>query len=162
MEKDGNPLISGADAWASVPNINLEIQKEFNLPYIEKIRRECGERVVVRNWVGESKLHEPEKLLELKLKASPQLLLAQDPDVEFLGPELFSEFAQEYDVPLVLGVGAGFLRTAHAEDVKAKTRRYIHAAKQCRGFALYLCNVESSTPPENIAAVVDLARSSVE
>lgn len=150
--------ISGVDAIASPPIINLSILKDWVLPYILRLRELCGPEVYVANWVGEHYLAKPEEMLDLKLVVGPGSLLGQDPDVEALGPAFYKEYAARHDVPLILGVGAGFLATARPAAVIERVRRYVEAGAKGGRFALYLCNIGASTPPENVKAAIETAR----
>jgi hypothetical protein len=113
--------------------------------------------VFVANWVGEQLLERPEEMLDLKLLVGPGSLLGQDPDVEALGPEFYKAYAVRHAVPLILGVGAGFLARARPGTVAERVRRYIEVGAQGGRFALYLCNLGASTPPENLRAAVEAA-----
>ena len=88
-----------------------------------------------------SYLERPEEMLDLKLLVGPGSLLGQDPDVEALGPELYKAYAVRHDVPLILGVGAGFLAGARPEAVAERVRRYVEVGARGGRFALYLCNL---------------------
>lgn len=147
--------ITGADATASLPIVNLPILEEWIVPYILRLREICGPEVYVPNWVGERYLKDPEKLLKLKLQVCPDFLEGQDPDVEALGPLVFKDYAQKQGVPLILGLGAGFLATSAPEQVSDRVRHYVEAGGQDGRFALLLCNLGASTPPENVKAAVD-------
>jgi uroporphyrinogen-III decarboxylase len=153
----GATAISGADATASLPIVNLPILRRWVIPSIQRLRELCGPEVYVANWVGERYLPNATEMLELKLAVGPGALWAQDPDVETLGPAVFKEFAVAHDVPLVLGMGAGFLALAAPGEVKARVREYIEVGGRGGRFALYLCNVGATTPPENLRAAVETA-----
>jgi hypothetical protein len=116
--------IGGSDASASLPILNLTLLKEWVVPYIQRLREICGPEVYVPNWVGEKYLEEPEEMLALKLLVSPDFLEGQDPDIEALGPAFYKEYAKEHDVPLVLGVGAGFLAQAAPGEVTERVKHY--------------------------------------
>ena len=96
-------------------------------------------------------------MLALKLSVGPGWLLGQDPDVDRLGPELYATYAIDRGVPLILGVGAGFLASAHPDEVSGRVRRYLEVGARGGRFALYLCNLGASTPPENLRAAVEAA-----
>jgi len=153
----GSTGVSGADATASLPIVNLPVLRRWVSPYIQRLRELCGPEVYVANWVGEHYLPNPAEMLELKLAVGPGALWAQDPDVETLGPAVFKEFAVAHDVPLVLGVGAGFLSLAAPGDVEARVREYVEVGGRGGRFALYLCNVGATTPPANLRAAVETA-----
>jgi uroporphyrinogen-III decarboxylase len=158
--------IAGADAMASLPILNLKMLEEWVAPYILKLREICGPEVYVPNWVGERYLDEPEEMLALKLQVSPDFLEGQDPDVNALGPASFKQFAEDHNVPLVLGVGAEFLGVgaeflAHAtpEEVGQRVREYVKVGGENGRFALYLCNLGATTPPENLRAAIEAVKS---
>jgi uroporphyrinogen-III decarboxylase len=149
--------ISGADATASPPIVNLSLLREWAVPPILRLRDLCGPGVFVANWVGERLLGRPEDMLELKRRVGPGSLLGQDPDVEVLGPAFYKTYADRHDTPLVLGVGAGFLARAQPADVVERVQRYVETGARGGRFALYLCNLGASTPPENLRAAVEAA-----
>jgi hypothetical protein len=151
----GAARAAGADATASLPIVNLPILKRWIIPSIQRLRELCGPDIYVANWVGERYLPDPAEMLRLKLAVGPGALWAQDPDVESLGPALFKDFAVAHDVPLVLGVGAGFLAFAKRGDVEARVRDYVRVGGRGGRFALYLCNVGATTPAANLRAAVE-------
>ncbi len=149
--------ISGVDAAASPPIVNLPLLTAWAVPWILRLRDRCGPAVAVANWVGERYLKRPEEMLDLKRLVGPGALLGQDPDVEALGPEYYRTYADSHGVPLILGIGAGFLAQASPAAVAERVRRYIGAGARGGRFALYLCNAGASTPPENLRAAVEAA-----
>ena len=146
--------VSGSDASASLPIVNLEILREWILPYIVRIRDACGLTVNVPNWVGESCLKNPGEMLDLKLSACPEFVEGQDPDVEKLGPAFYKAYAARKRVPLVLGIGAAFLAHGSPAEIRKRTRHYVEVGGRNGGFALYLCNLGATTPPQNVEAAV--------
>jgi hypothetical protein len=149
--------ISGADATASLPLVNLPVLRHWIAPSIQRLRELCGPEVFVANWAGERYLPDPVGMLDLKLAVGPGALWAQDPDVEKLGPSFFKEFSVAHDVPLILGVGAGFLALSKPREVKARVRNYVEVGGRGGRFALYLCNVGATTPPANLRIAVETA-----
>lgn len=150
--------VSGADAIASLPVVNLRLLEKWAAPSILRLRQLCGPEVQVVNWVGEHHLKNPQAMLELKLKVGPTCIQGQDPDVETLGPQLYKDFAVSRRVPLTLGVGASFIDQSTPAEIAARVRRYIQVGAAGGRFALYLCNIGASTPPENLRAAIDAAR----
>jgi uroporphyrinogen-III decarboxylase len=153
----GATRISGADATASLPLVNLPLLRRWVVPSIQRLRELCGPEVYVANWAGERYLPDPVGMLDLKLAVGPGALWAQDPDVEKFGPAFFKEFAVAHDVPLILGVGAGFLALGTPGEVEARVRKYAEVGGRGGRFALYLCNVGATTPPANLRAAVETA-----
>lgn len=147
--------ICGSDATASVPIVSPKILEQWVIPYILRLRELCGPEVYVPNWVGERFLRDPENMLDLKLRVCPEFLEGQDPDVETLGPALYKEYAEKHGVPLILGVGASFLALSPAREVADRVRSYVEIGGKNGRFALYLCNLGATTPPENVKAAVD-------
>ena len=152
--------VSGADAVASLPIVNVSILRDWALPYIQRLRELTGLEVRVVNWWGESYLKRPEEMLRLKAAAGPGIIQGQDPDVATLGPEFYAGYARRHGLPLILGVGASFLAQSQPEQVAERVRAYVEAGRQAPGFALYLCNVDAETPPENLRAAVKAVKES--
>ena len=153
------PKISGVDATASPPIVNLPLLRDWVVPPILRLRDQIGPRISVSNWVGERYLAQPQDMLDLKLQVGPGSLLGQDPDVEALGPDFYKTYADRRDVPLILGVGAAFMAQAQPGAVVERVRLYAETGSRGGRFALYLCNLAANTPPENVRAAVDAAHS---
>ena len=151
----GAKSICGNDATSSLPIVNTDILKEWIAPYVLKLREICGPEVYVPNWVGESQLKNPAEMLALKLQVCPNFLEGQDPDVAELGPAVYKNYAQENGVPLILGVGAGFLALSTPQEISARVKHYLEVGGQNGRFGLYLCNIGATTPAENITAAID-------
>lgn len=147
--------ISGDDASGSLPIVSPDIIRDWNIPYVLRLRALCGPEVYVPNWVGEKYLKDPEEMLAYKLQVCPGFVEGQDPDVEELEPALYKNFAQKKDVPLILGVGAAFMVMSTPEQVRERVRHYIEVGGRDGRFALLLCNLGATTPPENVRAAVD-------
>jgi uroporphyrinogen-III decarboxylase len=146
--------ICGSDAWASLPIVNLDIIKNWILPEIKRLQKQCGSGVYVPNWVGESYLKKPAELLDLKLQACPGFVEGQDPDVKLLGPSFYKTYAEGRGVPLIIGIGAAFLAQSKPEEIRARIRQYIELAGKGGRLILYLCNLGATTPPENVKTAV--------
>ena len=151
--------ISGADAMASIPVVNLPILKQWVVPYILRLRELCGPEVYVANWVGEHYLKCPDEMLDLKMIVGPGSIQGQDPDVAALSPEFYKQYAACRNIPLILGIGASFLAESDPKEIAARVRHYVQVGRAGGKFALYLCNVGATTPPENVRAVVQVANS---
>ena len=147
--------VCGNDAFASIPIVNLDIIKNWILPYIKRLQEQCGPGVYVPNWVGESYLKNPAELLDLKLQACPGFIEGQDPDVELLGPSFYKTVANKRNVPLVLGIGAAFLAQSMPGKIRSRIQHYIEVGGKGGGLVLYLCNLGATTPPENVRAAVE-------
>jgi uroporphyrinogen-III decarboxylase len=147
----------GNDATSSLPIINMDILRDWIVPYILRLRQICGPEIYVPNWVGESQLKNPEEMFELKLQVCPDFLEGQDPDVAEIGPAVYKDYAEKKGVPLTLGVGAGFLALSSPDEISARVKNYVEVGGKNGRFCLYLCNVGATTPPENIKAAIGAA-----
>ena len=150
--------ISGDDAASSLPIVNLEILEKWIVPYILRLRELCGPEVYVPNWVGESCLKLPEQMLDFKRQVCSGFVEGQDPDVEKLGPGFYAEYANRYDLPLILGIGASFLALSTPQEVAKRVKSYVQTAGKNGRFVLYLCNLGATTPAENVKAAVEAVR----
>ncbi|MCP4415466.1 MAG: hypothetical protein GY805_02515 [Chloroflexi bacterium] len=146
--------VSGSDATASVPLLNVKMIKEWIVPGIQRLRELCGSEISVPNWIGDSILLKPEELLDLKLAVTGSFIEGQDPDVQKLGPGFYKAYAQKHDVPLVLGVGAEFLALATPQEIEQRVKHYVEVGGENGRFALYLCNIGNNTPVENLKAAI--------
>ena len=97
-------------------------------------------------------------MLDLKHQVCPGFVEGQDPDVEKLGPEVYKEYAQKKGVPLILGVGAAFLALRTPQEVCDRVRHYLEVGGKGGRFALLLCNLGATTPPENVKAAMNAVR----
>jgi len=152
--------ICGNDATSSLPIINMAILKDWVVPYIQCLIKICGPEIYVPNWVGESQLKNPEEMFALKMQVCPDFLEGQDPDVAEIGPAVYKAYAGTKGVPLILGVGAGFLALGSPDEISARVKNYIAVGGKNGRFCLYLCNVGATTPSENIKAAIDAAHDS--
>jgi uroporphyrinogen-III decarboxylase len=94
-------------------------------------------------------------MLDVKNIVCPDFVEGQDPDVEILGPELYKEYAKKKNVPLILGIGAAFMALSSPKEVAERVRKYIEIGGKGGRFALLLCNLGATTPPENVTAAID-------
>lgn len=146
--------ICGNDATSSLPIINMDILRDWIVPYILRLRKICGPEIYVPNWVGESQLKHPEEMFALKMQVCPNFLEGQDPDVAEIGPAVYKNYAAKKGLPLILGVGAGFLALSAPDEISVRVKHYITVGGKNGRFCLYLCNVGATTPAENIKAAV--------
>jgi uroporphyrinogen-III decarboxylase len=143
------------DAAGSLPIVSPDILKEWIVPYVLRLRELCGSEVYLPNWVGEQYMRNPEEMFDLKLQVCPKFLEGQDPDVASLGPDIYKRYAQKHNVPLILGIGAGFLALSTPDQIAERVKHYIRVGGENGRFALYLCNLAANTPPENITAAIE-------
>ncbi len=154
----GVESICGSDAWTSLPILSPDIIKDWGVPYVQRIQKQCDVEIYVPNWIGEAFLKNPEDMLDLKMRVCQGFVEGQDPDVEKLGPLFYKEYADKKDLPLVLGIGAAFLSQATPEKIRDRVRHYIEVGGAGGRLALYLCSLNTATPPENVRAAMQAVR----
>ena len=106
------------------------------------------------NGVGERYLKHPQEMFDLKLQVCPGFLEGQDPDVAELGPTIYKGYAEKHDVSLIRGIGASFLALSAPEEVADRVKNHGEVGGRNGRFALYLCNLGATTPPENVKAAI--------
>ncbi|MGD8561600.1 MAG: uroporphyrinogen decarboxylase family protein [Desulfarculaceae bacterium] len=153
-----NMLADGMDAWASPPNVDLDIVDNFVLPYIERLRGTLGERVVTGGQWGEEKSHDPERFMLQKLKACPITLRISDPSLHVLGPHRVKEFAQRHKVRVTAGLDAGLLMDGPIDLIIERIRFYIDVLGREENLFIYLNQIPATTPPAHIHAAVAACR----
>jgi len=150
----------GADALASPPNLNLDLLEEFVLPYVIKLKNNCGNNIGVVNWWGESHVKDLKRFLDLKLKASPnnKILRVQDPDLEKIDLTKIIKFVIENNMNLTFGIGAKLLSSGSSYQIEERVNKYVSEGVKVKNFNLYLCNISKDTPEQNIFSAVNSAK----
>ena len=150
----------GADAWASVPVVDLRMLRDFVLPYVIKLRETLGD-IDVGGWWGESHLKGtgPEEMMEMQLRCvGGKSLLVLDPDGYELGPERVARFAASKGALLILGIDAVLLRDGPPQAIADRVREYVRAGASAAGLILFLNNLPADTPPAHVKAALAAAK----
>ena len=150
----------GADAWASMPVVDLGMLRDFVLPYVVKLQETLGD-IAVGGWWGESHLKGsgPEEMMEMKVRClGGKSLLVMDPDGYNLGPERIARFAVSQGVLLILGIDAVLLRDGPLQAIMDRVREYVRAGSSTVGLILFLNNLPADTPPDHVKAVLAAAK----
>jgi uroporphyrinogen-III decarboxylase len=160
----GAACVVAADAWASPPNVSMQIFEEYVEPYVMRLERAiapAGIHVGTIGYWGESHLKNPAAFLEAKARISehvPLGLMCYDPDVEHLGVQIFRDVAAVHGMPLTLGIDALLLRSGTTRSITQRVRQYIRDGTQNGRLALFLNNLTVDTPPAHIFLAVAAAR----
>lgn len=159
--RDHEGEVIAADAIASPPNLDVELLEELALDPLLTLKEEFGRDVTILNWWGESQVNQPEKLMELKVRASSgRVLEGQDPDVSEVGPVLYRDYAEKKGTSLILGVGTEIMMLGDPKSIKERVERYLKVGKSLdKGFLLYFTNFVGDTPSENIQAAMEAVKS---
>ena len=147
-------LADGSDAWASPPNVNLDMVDEFVVPYTERLRDRLGTKTVTRGQWGDAKSGDPERFMAQKLKCCPGFLSALDPDLYELGPRRIKDFAVKNNVRIAAGIDATLVRSGPIEAIVGRIRDYIDVMGRDGKCVIFLNHIPFDTPPEHIHAAV--------
>lgn len=147
---------TGSDALASPPLISTETIREFCLKYIKELEQQVGGVRLAGLW-GESVLHKPAELLDIKKAGSPGAIQVLDPDVTSLGPAFFRKYADEARVGLVMGLDANLIASGSFAEIESRARRFIEEAGKTGRFVLFINDIPYDTPPQNVHAAIAVA-----
>ncbi len=151
-------IASGADAWVSIPNVNLEIIEDLIIPSYFELQEMVGS-IYLSMLGGARFLKQPEKYLELQKIVNPFLVKGFDPDVDFLGPEFFIDFARKNRMDLLLGMDAGFIQNENLEKISKRIGKYITAGNTIEeSFTLYFNDIPSNVSPDKMCQIFDFVR----
>lgn len=126
----------------------------FSVPYILMLKKLCGKKVVVRNWWGDSFSKKLETFWDTKIKIGNNVLLVQDPDLFKIGPGKVIQYAQKKNIPVIFGVDQTLLTHGTKDPIDQRVKEYIKKGSRGRKLVIYLCNLSSVTPEENVFAAV--------
>jgi len=158
----GESNAMGADAYASMPITNPEIIKNFALAYVLRLRESVG-NVSARGWWGERFVKDnPERLahfMNMKREAAkPGYYLALDPDIEVVGIEAFRNYADDNNMPLMLGIEATLVSEGPVERIVDRVKKYVKAAGEQGRLLLFLNEITKDTPSEHVHGAVQAAK----
>ncbi len=148
------PAADGSDAVASLPFITQDMLDEFALGYIERLQQQTIRPAICDNWWGDSHVRDLPSFWQQKLRATPDYLKVQDPDLYKIGTEPVVEFARSQDLPIVLGVDNNLLHSGSREDIQQRVHEYMTAIEAVGKGALYLCSLSAVTPAENVEIAI--------
>ncbi len=150
------PFYDGSDATASLPFITLEMQEEFALAPILRMKSQLTLPVLVDNWWGDSYTDDRERFWRNKLKVTPGYFKIQDPDLWKIGLDEPLAFARRENKPVVLGIDNNLFQNGPAEEIEKRVHEYMEAVEQAGGRGcVYFCSLSAVTPPEHVAVAVN-------
>ncbi len=152
------PVADGSDAVASLPFITQDMLDEFALSYIERLQQQTIRPAICDNWWGDSHVTDLPSFWQQKLRATPDYLKIQDPDLYKIGTEPVVEFARNRDLPIVLGVDNNLLHSGSRQGIQQRVHEYMEAIEAVGRGALYLCSLSAVTPAENVEIAITAAK----
>lgn len=156
-ERTGNPdvIASGADAWVSIPNVNIKIIEEIITPSYMHLEKLTG-KIYISMLGGARFLKKPEKYLDIQRTLNPFTVKGFDPDAEILGPEFFADYANRNNMDLLLGLEANFIQNSSLAVIYKRIKKYISAAQNIKGcFTLYFNDIPASVSIDKMKKIFD-------
>ncbi len=164
-------VIVMSDAWASQPNMTVEMVQEFCLPYIEKVIRTTStpRRTVVAagSW-GERSVKNPRDVLDIKMDMMlpgnrfkairPFFLLVWSEDYEEIGIPAVRSYADEKKVCLMLNLRPDLIEAGPPQALVDAVRNVIHQGAGTGRFAFLVNLVPIRAPAENVHTAVAAAK----
>ena len=129
--------------------------EEFALAYIERLQRQTIKPAIFDNWWGDSHTKDLEGFWQQKLRATPDYLKVQDPDLFVVGADSVVDYAIEHDLPFTLGVDNNILQNGPFDEIEKRIHEYMEAAERSGKGTLYLCSLSAVTPAENVRFAID-------
>ena len=152
-------VADGSDAVASLPFITQDMLEEFALSYIERLQRQTIKPAICDNWWGDAYPEDLHSFWAQKLRATPNFLKCQDPDLFKVGVQPIIDYAREHDLPVVLGVDNNVFQNGPAEEIRMRIHEYMEAIDEVGRGALYLCSLSAVTPAENVRIAIEACKS---
>jgi len=144
----------GSDAVASLPFITETMLDEFSLHYIERLQSQTSKPVVCDNWWGDAFATDLHDFWARKLRATPDYLKVQDPDLFKLGLQPVLDYSKDKQLPIILGVDNNILQQGPTEELTRRIHEYMEAIEENGSGALYLCSLSAVTPAENVRTAI--------
>lgn len=146
----------GSDATASIPFITLDMQEEFALGPILRLQEKAGLPCYVDNWWGDSFTDDKEGYWQGKLKATPDYLKIQDPDLWKIGLAEAMDFARKHDKPVVLGIDNNLFQQGPEIEIEKRVHEYMEVIEEAGGRGqVYFCSLSAVTPPEHARSAIE-------
>jgi 5-methyltetrahydrofolate--homocysteine methyltransferase len=154
------PAFGGSDATASLPFITQDMQEEFSLQPLLRLREGVALPCHCDNWWGDSFTKDTARYWDNKLLVTPDYFKIQDPDLWKVGLEAPMAFARERDKPVVLGVDNNLFQNGPAEEIEKRIHEYMAAIEDHDGRGVvYFCSLSAVTPREHVEAAIAAAKS---
>jgi uroporphyrinogen-III decarboxylase len=155
---DSSIIASGADAWVTIPNVNLMIMEDIIIPSYLELKDLIG-NIYLSIMGGARYLEDVTKFLDLQKVLNPFLVKGFDPDTEMLGPEVFRDYACQNNMDLLLGIDPNFILNFDLEEIIKRIRRYIDVGLSSDGkFTLYFNDIPANISPDKLKKIFDGVR----
>lgn len=167
VEVTSASIVVMSDAWASAPNMTVEMIREFCLPYVEKVVRATNSamRTVIDSgsW-GERSVPDPTSILDVKMEMMtrgngfrslrPFFLLVWNEDYEELGIETLRGYADRREVCLMLNIRPDLIEEGPVQRIVEKVADVVFQGAGKGKFCVLMNLVPVGTPVEHVHAAV--------
>jgi uroporphyrinogen-III decarboxylase/putative sterol carrier protein len=168
-EETGNLMITGADAWACIPNLSNKEMMDWVVPYNQRLTQNIKKfGALFMSVSGDYCEERLEKFDPKILHGSFDVEIAsQGAPVIFLGMgrwqdyplEAVREYTAKYreqgkKVTIMAGVNARLLRDGPADKIIDTVKRYIETFGRDHDLTIFLANIPADTPSDHIHAAV--------
>ncbi|MCL4418432.1 MAG: hypothetical protein M1365_17395 [Actinobacteria bacterium] len=155
---DNSLIASGADAWVTVPIVNLMIFENVIIPSFLELKGLVG-NIYLSIMGGARHLKDPNKFLDIQKILNPFLVKGFDPDVETLGPEIFRDYANQNNMDLLLGIDPNFIMNCSLEKIIKRIKNYIKAGlTNKKNFILYFNDIPASISHNKLKEIFNEVR----
>ena len=155
---DTSIIASGADAWVTIPNVNLMIIEDIIIPSYLELKELVG-NIYLSIMGGARYLEDVTKFLDLQKVLNPFLVKGFDPDTEMLGPEVFRDYACKNNMDLLLGIDPNFILNFSLEEIIERIGRYIDVGLSSSGkFTLYFNDIPANISPGKLKKIFEGVR----
>ena len=178
LAKAGIKNASGADAWASFPDLTPELVEEWVLPYAKRLGERCKKELKMTagagGGAGDYCEEDPAKFdktimfkcLTIMAKNFPMKMMVapsgmgrtQDWDMTWLRDYAVQQGKTGHRLPIIASLNGRFMRDSSPDQIVAKLRKWIDLLGRDGGMLVFIGNVPADTPPVNIHMAVKATR----
>ena len=134
------------------------MSEEFAVGYVERLREVTAGRAYTDNWWGDSYTPSLDRFWRNKLRACPDFLKVQDPDLFKVGAQRAKDWVVANGKPVLLGVSNNLLQDGPVEAIQERVHEYLEIAEPGGYSLVYFCNFGALAPAEHVRAAVDAVR----
>lgn len=151
-------IASGADAWVTIPNVDLKIFDEVIIPSFNELQDLVG-KIYLSLMGGSRYLKEPEDFLGIQKILNPFQVKGFDPDVEVLGPEMFAGYANKNNMDLLLGIDPNHIFSSSISDIEERIVYYIKTGLSIKkDFILYFNDIPANISRDKLKDIFNIVR----
>lgn len=128
-------IASGVDAWGTIPNINLDIMRDYIIPSCKKINNYLPD-TYISGLGGECYLNNLEDVyeyLDLKRYINPYVIKAFEDDIDKYGINIYLDYAAKYNMDLLVGINADTILNKELSYIEEKIEGFANSYFKSNG-----------------------------